>query len=246
MRRIRLVAILTTNRMQYMSRHPRSSRGVFRRRSIGGARCDVPRLRLVTAGSGRHGNPPARHYDLRREELRCTSCGGNAADGSADPEPKTVTVERRKARVPRYGTQGASQAPGRAASWCVQPGAAAPGRLSALRPPLGVGLNFKTRTQSRRGNDKCCVNGLFDNVTWMNVQADLRIESASFAATGGGGRVGRLTRRSPPHVRSLDELVETLEHGPGLGRPECGSPALTLVHGNAPSPVRITLLVAHE
>src|SRR5262245_21706164 len=30
-------------------------------------------------------NPPARHYDLCREELRCTRCGGNAADGSAEP-----------------------------------------------------------------------------------------------------------------------------------------------------------------
>jgi len=27
-------------------------------------------------------------------------------------EPKTATVERREASVPRYGTQGASQAPG--------------------------------------------------------------------------------------------------------------------------------------
>jgi len=33
-------------------------------------------------------------------------------DGSAAPRPKTATVERREASVPRHGTQGASQAPG--------------------------------------------------------------------------------------------------------------------------------------
>ena len=36
----------------------------------------------------------------------------NAGDGSAAPAPKTATVERREASVPRHGTQGASQAPG--------------------------------------------------------------------------------------------------------------------------------------
>ena len=171
-------------------RHPRSSRGVFRRRSIGGARCDVPRLRLVTAGSGRHGNPPARHYDLRREELRCTDCGGNAADGSADPEPKN-----RHGGAPK-GARPASWDAGRFASARTYRVMVRPTGCRCTRapvgapPPLGVGTKFNTWAQSRRGNDKCCVNGLFDNVRWMNVQADLRIESASFAATGGGGRVG--------------------------------------------------------
>src|SRR5947209_20415665 len=32
----------------------------------------------------------------------------NAGDGSAAPAPKTATVERREASVPRHGTQGAS------------------------------------------------------------------------------------------------------------------------------------------
>src|SRR5215510_1857673 len=84
---------------------------------------------------------------------RCTGCGGNAADGSAAPGRKIATVERRKARVLRhkrvharltthYGTQGASQAPGRATSLRVQPDAAASGRLSALRPPLAGGTLF--------------------------------------------------------------------------------------------------------
>src|SRR5215831_13852609 len=44
--------------------NPRSSRGVVRRHPEGGARRGVLRRRLVTAGPGRPGTPPARHYDL--------------------------------------------------------------------------------------------------------------------------------------------------------------------------------------
>jgi hypothetical protein len=56
--------LLTTHRRRARNHLPRSSRGVFRRRSIGGARCGVLRLRLVTAGLlGRPGAPPAGHYD---------------------------------------------------------------------------------------------------------------------------------------------------------------------------------------
>jgi hypothetical protein len=44
------------------------------------------------------------------EELAVS--GANAGERSAAPEPKTATVERREASVPRHGTQGASQAPG--------------------------------------------------------------------------------------------------------------------------------------
>src|ERR687887_2229750 len=51
-------------------------------------------------------------------------------------KPKTATVERREACVPRHGTQGASQAPG-TLRYCVPTGVSqTPERLSALRPPL--------------------------------------------------------------------------------------------------------------
>src|SRR5262249_16901566 len=60
---------------------------------------------------GRAGRPPARHYDLAARSSLYGS-GDNAGDGSAAPRPKTATVERREASVPRHGTQGASQAPG--------------------------------------------------------------------------------------------------------------------------------------
>ena len=41
-----------------------------------------------------------------------TSAEAGAGERSAAPRPKTATVERREASVPRHGTQGASQAPG--------------------------------------------------------------------------------------------------------------------------------------
>jgi hypothetical protein len=168
----------------------RSSRGVSGDDPEGGARCGVPRLRLVTAGSGRHGNPPARHYDLRREELRCTSCGGNAADGSADPEPKNRHGGAPKGARPTLLDAG-GLASARTCRVMVRPTGCRCTRAPVGAPPTPrVGNQFKTRVQSRRGNVKSCSHGLFDNVRWMNVQADLRMESASFAATGGGGRVG--------------------------------------------------------
>src|SRR5262249_60884849 len=84
--------------------------GVLRKRPEGGARRGVLRRRLVTVCPGRLGTPPSRHYDLgARSSLN--GSGGNAGEGSAAPEPKTATVERREASVPRHGTQGASQAP---------------------------------------------------------------------------------------------------------------------------------------
>src|SRR5882724_5293518 len=125
-----------------------------------GARCGVLRCGSQPR-PGRSGTPPAGHYDpAARSSLH--GLRRKCRRRKRGPRPKIATVERRKARVLRYWTQGASQAPGRAALWHVQPGAAAPGRLSALRPPLGVGLSFKTRAKLRRGNEVCCAHGLFD------------------------------------------------------------------------------------
>ena len=95
---------------------------------------------LVTASFGRPGKPPARHYDLAaRSSLHgskpaeATAGGG---DGSAAPRPKTATVERREASVPRHGTQGASLGAWRVAIWhAARVFRRAPERLSALRPP---------------------------------------------------------------------------------------------------------------
>jgi hypothetical protein len=95
--------------------HPRSLRGVVRRHPEGGAGSGVLRRRLATVVSG--GRGPARQA-LRPgcEELAVTDpdagrsvSGGGCSVREAPPrEPKTATVERREASVPRHGTQGAS------------------------------------------------------------------------------------------------------------------------------------------
>jgi hypothetical protein len=108
-------------KLGYRLRQPRSSRGVSGDDPEGGARRGVPRRRLVTARPGRPGKSPARHYELAaRSSLH--GSGGNAGDGSAAPGEKSPrwSAERRASRVisaftrvlTRYGTQGASQAPG--------------------------------------------------------------------------------------------------------------------------------------
>src|SRR5215813_8286239 len=91
--------------------------GVLRKRPECGARRGVLRRRLVTARLGRLGTPPSRHYDLgARSSLHGSArqlpavVGRRASkETEARPrEPKTATVERREASVPRHGTQGAS------------------------------------------------------------------------------------------------------------------------------------------
>src|SRR6516162_9735380 len=85
--------------------------GVRRNDPEFGARRGVPRRRLVTVRPGRLGTrPPGTTTWVRG--ARCNRSGANAGEASAAPEPKTATVERREASVPRHGTQGASQAPG--------------------------------------------------------------------------------------------------------------------------------------
>src|SRR5215831_7528701 len=89
--------------------------GRLRRHPEGGARRGVLRRRLVTLASGGPGpRPPgtttwlrgARCTDPKATARRCRTAGAEG-DGSAAPRPKTATVERREASVPRHGTQGA-------------------------------------------------------------------------------------------------------------------------------------------
>jgi hypothetical protein len=92
-------------------RQPRSLRACSRDDPECGARRGVLRRRLVTVRPGRQGlRPPGTKTWVRG--ARCNRSGANAGERSAAPEPKTATVERREASVPRHGTQGASQAPG--------------------------------------------------------------------------------------------------------------------------------------
>jgi hypothetical protein len=90
-------------------------------------------------------------------------------EGSAGPgEPKTATVERREACVPRHGTQGASLGAWRAAL-CARPRVfrRAPERLSALRPPLKGVSEAKRQSPdaAMRARER---DGLFDIVSWFS------------------------------------------------------------------------------
>jgi hypothetical protein len=91
--------------------HPRSSRGVSGDDPEGGAGSGVLRRRLVTVRLGRLGTPPSRHYDLgARSSLHGSARHLPAVVGRRAPketearprEPKTATVERREASVPRH------------------------------------------------------------------------------------------------------------------------------------------------
>src|SRR5215813_13604972 len=53
---------------------------------------------------------------IRKATARRCRTAGAEGDGSAAPRPKTATVERREASVPRHGTQGASLGAWRIAS----------------------------------------------------------------------------------------------------------------------------------
>jgi hypothetical protein len=117
-----------------------------------------PAVRLVIACSG--GTDTARRA-LRPvpRGARCTRCGGNAAAGSAEPEPKN-----RHGGAPRGERPALWDARRLASAWHAASShaqrvlSAASVRLSALRPPLiGLGTKFTTRAQSRRGNVLGCL-----------------------------------------------------------------------------------------
>src|SRR5499433_1667425 len=89
------------------------------------------------------GTPPSRHYDLgARSSLHGSARQLPAVVGRRAPketearprEPKTATVERREASVPRYGTQGASLGAWRAAS-CAGPTGVPPSTRTFLGAP---------------------------------------------------------------------------------------------------------------
>src|SRR5262245_5806767 len=146
--------------------HPRSLRGVVRRHPEGGAGSGVLRraacnrlpreAREVARQALRPGCEELAARIRKANARRCRTAGAEG-DGSAAPRPKTGTVERREAGVPRHRTQGASLGAWRAALCARPPGAAAPERFSALRPPLDFRVSeAKLQTpdaKMRRGNE---------------------------------------------------------------------------------------------
>src|SRR5260370_40513272 len=125
-----------------------------------GARRGVLRQRLITAVAGGTG-PRQPGTTTRTRGARCNRSGANAGEGSAGPEPKIATVERREAGVRRHGTQGASLGAWPAASRAGPTGASqAPDDSRRSATPLSgdAKRQSKTRAQkTRRGNEGSCL-----------------------------------------------------------------------------------------
>ena len=131
---------------------------------------------------------------------RCTRCGGNAADGSADPEPKNRHGGAPRGERPASWDAGRLASAWSAASWRAERvRSAASVRLSALRPPLRWAPISRPRAQSRRGNEVCCVHGLFDivrrEVRRMSVSVIRRFPRHESAANGSRPKVGTASGR---------------------------------------------------
>src|SRR5262244_205184 len=118
--------------------------GRLRRHPEGGARRGVLRWRLVTVCLGRPAKSPARHYDLAaRSSLHGSGRQMPAVVGRRAPKETEARprVKNRHGGAPR-GERPASWDARRLARRLayrvmIRPtGAAAPGRFSALRPPL--------------------------------------------------------------------------------------------------------------
>ena len=167
-----------------MSRLSCSSRGVFRRRSIGGARRGVPRLRLVTAGLlGRSGAPPARHYDLA---ARSSLHGLRRIMPQTEARP---TAKNRHGGAPRgarpsaEGRKALRSAPGLPREMRVRAPLTRQARRVPLHPcacrrsahPSRWGFN-STPGRNRAAGTRCVVRmGLFEIVRcdWVVSSADV-------------------------------------------------------------------------
>src|SRR5215510_3631098 len=99
---------------------------------------------------------------IRKANARRCRTAGAEGDGSAAPRPKTATVERREASVPRHGTQGASLGAWRAALCARLTGVPPSTRTFLGAPPtprFGVS-EAKSQTPGakvRRGNEMGCL-----------------------------------------------------------------------------------------
>src|SRR5437764_3574239 len=125
---------------------PKMERGVASRRR-----------RLVTVRTGRPRDPVRRALRPGREELavtdpvarRSASLRGASGEGSAGPEPKIATVERREASVSRE-TQGASQGVWRAALRHARGCPSTRAFFSALRHPSFGCAKQKSKTRAQK------------------------------------------------------------------------------------------------
>src|SRR5215470_1637511 len=99
--------LLTTNRSRAKDSHPHSFEGRLRRHPEGGAGSGVLRRRLVTAGLGRPGTPPARHYDLAARSSLCPiRCPPKLTRRRAPVREARPRVKNRRGGAPTRRRQG--------------------------------------------------------------------------------------------------------------------------------------------
>jgi hypothetical protein len=166
-----------------------------------------PAVRLVTACSGGTG-PVRRALRPAPRGARCTSCGGNAADGSTDPEPKPPrwSAERRASRV--MGRRAPRKRPVcRVASaftrvfdalWQARRVPQHPGACRRSAHPSGWEFSFKTRAQPAAGT-RCAVRtGLFDIVGTTPARMRIAFAMRGFKEPAHGAPCG-VTRGGPNH-----------------------------------------------
>src|SRR6266545_4508080 len=135
--------VLTTNSVRCMIRPPCSTRACSRDDPEDGAGCGVPRPAARNRGVREARESARQALGPAPRGARCTRCGGNAADGSADPEPKNRHGGAPRGERPTSLDARRLASAWSAASWRAQPVlSAAPVRLSALRPPSGGGILF--------------------------------------------------------------------------------------------------------
>jgi hypothetical protein len=155
------------------------------------SRCGVLRLRLVTAP--REVRDPARQaLRLGCEELAARAAEEMPQTEARDPgqKPPRWSAERRASYViGRRAPRKRPDVPRHGASNRV-PLHSGACRRSAH--PSGWGFNFKTRAQSRRGNEVCCSHGLFDIVRWKYCSGCIPAARSNGAAAG--------TRASSSHL----------------------------------------------
>src|SRR5712671_5542704 len=150
-----------------MTSYPCSMRGVSGDDPEGGAGSGVPRLRLVTARLGRLWGPRPPGTTTWLRGARCTDPQEMAEMEARPPAQNRHGGAPRGARPSGFEGRGVLRKrpgpPRDTSTWRLlcdaagQPGAAAPGRLSALRPPLDRGGHiFNNPGATRRGNERCC------------------------------------------------------------------------------------------
>ena len=198
----------------YIASQPRSSKGVLRRHPEDGARRGVLRRRLGTAVPGGTG-PRQPGTTTRTRGARCNRSGANAGEGSAGPEPKIATVERREAGVPRHGTQGASLGAWPAALRAGPTGASqAPDDSRRSATPRSGGSEATKQNPGAKNASR--ERRELSRMNWLKLTAAARRSNGASRPAACSARTRRRVRVALPRTESLRaELAPCPQAAPG-------------------------------